>query len=252
MVKVPCPCMWCQTKFEQPCGHIVWESPTEKNAIEVVCPHSTRVTFVVNQGFRFELWAEEALVKYYEGDFALSVSSMFTALERFNEIFIKWSLLRSGVGKSQIEQFWKEVSNASVKQLGAVSFARALELRRIDSELPSLPSNSDANFRNDVVHGGYFPSSAEAEKHLTRILTYIFGVLNVMKEDSENLDELTLWEVSRGYEHAQSEANSRRYDAQNYAIGTLAFPYRLARHNDFNRFVFSDLIEATAIANRLK
>lgn len=252
MARVPCVCMVCQTRFGEPCNYIEYSSPNERNIVEVLCPHSGGTTFSVSQGFRYELWAEEAFIRYFEGDFALSVSSISTALERFNEIFIKWSLLGLGLKKESVLQTWSEVSSLSERQRGALAVARAIANTHNVGAMPRFPSEKTAKLRNKVVHGGFLPSQVEAEVHIKEVLEYVFPAIRLMKSNMDSLNELIIWELSSGYSYAESIIESRKLDKANCVIGTLGFPYRLALHNDYAEVDFPELIEQSAITNRLR
>lgn len=251
MVKIPCYCMICQNLFDRPCGYSEERTPTERNIIDVQCPHSGGTTFIVNQGFRYELWAEDSIINFIQRDYALSVSCISTALERFNEAFCKWCLFEFGLGRPDIERSWKEISKKSERQWGALSLARAILSKQKGIELPALPSDRVSNLRNDVVHAGRFPTEEEAETHATSILQYIFSSIKVMQQHTASLQELAFWEISLGYQHAASEIKSRGLDEQLCTISTLSFPYRLALRNKFDAFDFAEIVETCRDVHKL-
>ena len=244
--------MYCQSHFEKPCGYFVDCTPTERNAIEIRCPHSGGISFTVNQGFRYELWAEEALIKHYQNDYALSVSCISTALERFNEVFVKWSLLCLGLDKSMVLLAWKEISALSERQRGALSIARAVTKIPAEADMPPLPSDKCTNLRNRVVHGGYFPTEEEARNHATEILTYMFSAIRLMKTREAELTTLVFLEISTGYEFARSIIKSKGLESEKCVIGTLSFPYRLALRNQFEDLDFHKLVAECAAVNKLE
>lgn len=233
--------MICQNHFAQPCGHFELRSPTERNFVDVQCPTSKGTTFIVNQGFRYELWAEDALIKFIERDFSISVSCASTALERFNEAFIKFCLFEIGLEKDDIETAWKELSALSERQLGALSLAQSVFAKKKRIELPK-PPRKVAELRNKVVHGGYFPTDAEARSHAESIFSFIATSIDAMKKFPESLQKLALLEISKGYAFANQEIQSRGLDKDNCAIATLAFPYRLSINHISKNFVFEELI----------
>lgn len=230
MVRVFCACMVCQVNLGRPCGHSEFAVPTQLNCTEIICPHSRGVTFTINQGFRYELWAEEALLGFGRADYALSVSSLYTALERFNELVCKWCLVVAGLSDKDVLLAWKSVSSLSERQRGALMICQAIARHNgFDIfEVPKLDKVS--RLRNDVVHGGFFPTAEEARKNMGIILDYMQSTITCLLKDDEALKRVTFLEMQPALLHAKTEIERRGLSPEQSAVSTASFAYQLSMH----------------------
>jgi len=151
-------------KYEKGCPRIIIDVPmpvshlTDDGRYEVHCA-AGHVSTVTVDNLKFELLFEmglNALVDGYPRDAASSFSS---ALERFYEFYWHVATALHSIPQDQADSAWKVAAKQSERQLGMFVTANLL----MTKQCPVLLNpNREVKFRNDVIHGGYVPSAAEA------------------------------------------------------------------------------------------
>ena len=109
---------------------------------------------------KFDLLAEIATQAILDGYYRDAVASFSASLERFYEFYFRVICRKNSISLAAIEQSWKRVKRQSERQLGLFIATFLNE----NGAPPQLLSESDAAFRNAVVHQGEIPTEAEAIK----------------------------------------------------------------------------------------
>lgn len=123
--------------------------------------------FISNR--KHELLFDFGLLAYNEGNYREAVFNVASALERFYEYNAIILLLNANIKYDEIIKTWKKLDNQSERQYGGYILLNLLE----NGNLPNLPSESNASFRNKVIHKGYFPSKTETEGYINEIGSYL-------------------------------------------------------------------------------
>lgn len=159
---------------------------TENNIIDFDCrSNHSSVTVIENQ--KFDLLFESGIKALTDSYNRESVSSTAASLERFYEFFIYIILKNSSINDEIVKNAWKKVSSQSERQLGAFIFLFTLKFQTT----PPLLNNKMVQFRNTVIHKGYFPSKEESLEFITNVSEVIELVFRrVQKEMPESLKNL--------------------------------------------------------------
>lgn len=129
----------------------------DKNLYRATCPEGHQLVAILSN-LPFELLFQSGLEALSDGYLRESVSSFAAALERLYEFSIRVQLTAANVNSNDLETMWKAVASQSERQLGMYIGMRTLKEGKPPTVLP--PSQSE--FRNRVIHKGYFPDFNEA------------------------------------------------------------------------------------------
>jgi len=131
---------------------------TDDGRYEVHCAVG-HVSTVTVDNLKFELLFEMGLNALVDGYARDAVSSFASALERFYEFY--WHVVTAfhSIPQNQADSTWEVAAKQSERQLGMFVTASLLMTRRCPV---LLNPNQEVKFRNDVIHGGYVPTAAEA------------------------------------------------------------------------------------------
>ena len=144
---------------------------------------------IILQEQKFEVLFELGVNAIYDGYYRDAVSSFTSALERFQEFFIKVVFKKKNIDNSLFDEAWKKVSNQSERQYGAYLFLHTLVKGAVP---PTLP-NSKVSFRNDVIHKGKIPNREQAIAYGEEIIKCIGPVLDELKKnDDEAVQEVVM------------------------------------------------------------
>lgn len=144
---------------------------------ELTCPKGHKAITLLQQQ-KFELLFDIGAYAITDGYYREAISSFTSSLERFYEFFIKAALYNKKQTADMVGQAWKHVSSQSERQLGAFIFLYLSEFGRP----PTLLSNSNTRFRNEVVHKGKIPSRSEAMAYGQAVLDVVRPILAETKE----------------------------------------------------------------------
>lgn len=127
---------------------------------EITCDagHATRVAL---KNVKFEVLFELALNAMMDGYQREAVSSFTSSLEQFYEFFWRVTCTHYGIASAEATEAWKSVSSQSERQLGMFITAHLLLAKRA----PKLLTNTEVQFRNQVIHKGVVPSRGAAAKY---------------------------------------------------------------------------------------
>jgi len=146
------------------------------------------------QNFKFELLLDSGGMALLDGYKYEAVSSIAASFERFLEFYINVIVRKHGLSLADLEKTWKYVRNQSERQIGSFLFVYLLENKRsvdfIDKQW--------FEFRNKVIHKGYIPSTQEVMDNAERIFSFIRGLLNNLKANSQTAINRMAMELNRG------------------------------------------------------
>lgn len=151
------PCMKCLQEFGNPSGEFARVEFRDDGKYELTCSHGHETTTILQQQ-KFEVLFEIGANAILDGYHRESVSSYAASLERFYEFSIRAFLSKSSGSDALFKACWKAVSSQSERQLGAFVFLWASHF----NAPPTLLTNSQVSFRNDVIHKGKIPTKEEA------------------------------------------------------------------------------------------
>lgn len=132
--------------------------PTDDGRYEVRCA-AGHVSTVTVDNLKFELLFEMGLNALVDGYPRDAVSSFASALERFYEFYWRVATVFHSIPQDQADFVWKVAAKQSERQLGMFVTASLLMTKQCPA---LLNSDREVKFRNDVIHGGYVPTAAEA------------------------------------------------------------------------------------------
>jgi len=182
------PCMQCFQEQGHPSDELMSVELRDDGLLRVSCPegHNT-ITAIQEQ--KYEILFDLAVMALLDGYPREGATGMAASLERFYEFVIKTLCAKRRGDDSTFSSTWKLVSNQSERQFGAFVFCYMLESGTVPPTIDNVKhhpvegqdwkNRTWKEFRNDVVHKGYMPSSSEA-------LAYGELVFN-------HIQELTLW-----------------------------------------------------------
>jgi hypothetical protein len=169
------PCLKCQ---EEKLERQYWLKGTELRddlTFNLECPLGHKSVVIFNAP-KFELLFDMGVSALLDGYGREAVSSFAAAQERFHEFGIKVLVAKQDVSKEQFLATWKLVASQSERQLGAYYF---MYLLQFNAPPPTSPKRVE--FRNNVIHKGYIPTSTEAADYAEYVYDYIVGTLKTMK-----------------------------------------------------------------------
>ncbi|OBZ22465.1 hypothetical protein BS643_17900 [Pseudomonas protegens] len=149
----------------------------DNNLYRATCPEGHKLVAILSNR-PFELLFQSGLEALTDGYLRESVSSFAAALERLYEFSIRVQLTDANLNLNELDLMWKTVASQSERQLGMYIGMRTLK----EGKQPTVLSQSESEFRNRVIHKGYFPEFKEAFK---------FGevVFRLISEEVSRLDE---------------------------------------------------------------
>jgi len=159
-----------QQEYENP----IWVNLqiNDDNIYPFTCINGHR-NVLIQQEEKFELLFESAVYAISDGYFKEAVSSIASSLERLYEFMINVISLKHNIGQDDFLDSWKNVNSQSERQLGAFIFLYLLEFKKC----PPLLKNKKTEFRNKVIHRGYFPTFDEVLEFGEETLKIMFEIL---------------------------------------------------------------------------
>ncbi len=186
-------CMQCFQEFGKPTEEYILVEMTNDGLLSSTCPKG-HTTLTMLQQQKFEILFQIAAMALQDGYPREAITSTASALERFYEFFINIICIKNNSKLDDFEKLWKYVENQSERQFGAFLFIYNFDKKGslppiIDDEKPSISGISKNNtktwkeFRNNVVHKGYIPSSNEAFCYMELVFNYINTLINDIKKN---------------------------------------------------------------------
>lgn len=174
-MKIKVSCMKC-TFQDQREAELISLQITDNNLYIFKCPHGHE-NALYQQEQKFELLFESAVYAIRDGYLREAVSSIAASLERFYEFFIKVICVKNQMNEDVFKETWDLLSKQSERQLGAFIFLYSQEFKKT----PILIGNNQIEFRNKIIHKGYFPTYEKTLEFGQKVLDFILGVLNLLK-----------------------------------------------------------------------
>jgi hypothetical protein len=169
------PCLKCQEEKPERQYWIKGAELRDDLAFHLECPLGHKSVIIYNAP-KFEILFDMGVSALLDGYGREAVSSFAATQERFHEFGIKVLLAKQNVSKEQFLATWKLVASQSERQLGAYYFLYLLQFNA-----PAPTSSKRVEFRNNVIHKGYIPTSTEAADYAEYVYDYIVGTLKTMQ-----------------------------------------------------------------------
>ena len=183
-MKIRTACMKCLTPKEssniQPA---IWMNLqiNDENVYTFTCPNGHKNVLILQEE-KFELLFESAVHAISDGYYKEAVSSIASSIERLYEFSINVIAIKNKIETKNLETAWKNVSSLSERQLGAFIFLYLLEF----NECPPLPKKTMTEFRNKVIHKGYFPDFPDVLNYGEEILKIMFAILIKLRQNCKD------------------------------------------------------------------
>lgn len=206
-------CMECFREDGKPSEEAASVELRDDGLYAVTCSRGhTSVTAIQEQ--KFEILFDLGAMALLDGYPREAVSSMAASLERFIEHYTLVAALKHGITYEAFLEAWKPISRQSERQLGAFLFLYLLENKKplnpliLDSK-PDLEGRSKGSiltwseFRNDVIHKGYIPSTEEVIAYGDLVYQFIYRLIGELKATcSEFLQKATFYHLKRASDAA--------------------------------------------------
>ena len=175
-----------------PSDHFVVAYATEERFYKVTCSKGHTFWHIFELE-KFEMLFASAINAFCDSYYREAVSTIAVGLERAYEFAIQVMAHAQGINQVQLDQAWKGVAKQSERQLGAFQFLWLTVLKEI------APATPKVDFRNDVVHKGYFPSLQQTIDYMNlsfELTNYILKTLfekcngSFMHIYERNIDEI--------------------------------------------------------------
>jgi hypothetical protein len=168
-------------------------------------------TLTVVQEQKFEMLFDSGAMALLDGYPREGITSFAAALERFYEFYVQVICLKHGVAIEKFIAAWKNVKSQSERQFGAYLFAYLIDHQGgdppiIDNEKPVIATSSNGwkAFRNNAIHKGYIPSTAEAISYGNLIYCHIILLIKDLEtRSSEFLNKAVFHHLARAHQVAQ-------------------------------------------------
>lgn len=185
------PCMQCFQEFGKPTDEFSHVEFCDDGRYEIRCSFGHQTTTILQQQ-KFEVLFDIGAHAILDGYYREAVSSFTSSLERFYEFSLRIFLEKSSGSDALFQSCWKMVANQSERQLGAFVFLWASNF----GELPTLLSNSQVNFRNDVIHKGRIPTKEDAIKYGNAVLDVLRPkILEIKGRFAEEVTKVTFYHL---------------------------------------------------------
>ncbi len=203
-------CMACFQADGKPSDEAVSVEMRDDGLYSVTCRRGhTTITAIQEQ--KFEILFDLGAMALLDGYPREAVSSIAAALERFYEYCIQVISLKHGIAYELFTVAWKPLSRQSERQLGAFLFLYLLENKRAldPSIVDAKPSVSFAaanrltwtEFRNNVIHKGYIPSTDEVLAYGDLVYQFIYRLIKELRSTSaEFMQKATFHHLRKGFD----------------------------------------------------
>jgi len=186
-MKINVHCLQCTEKEK---GFVPGRVPfSDDLVLEFACPNGHR-TLISIQAHRFDALISVATDALIDECHMEAVSSFNSALERFYEFYLEYRALCSGLPVADYAKVWKLLSNQSERQLGAFILEFLLHKKHAPDlihEKKLRPGITCVQFRNNVIHKGYYPTYDEALSFGQHVLDFIVPILEAMKQERPDI-----------------------------------------------------------------
>ena len=143
----------------------------------------THATIVAIQQLKFQILFDIGAMTLLDGYPREAITSIAAALERFYEFVVSAISIKHDIMHDDFTKTWKRVINQSERQYGAYLISFLVNFKKtpptIEDAYPHLPETlrlkkqTWKEFRNNVIHKGYIPSSIEAVIYADLVFKHI-------------------------------------------------------------------------------
>ena len=169
-MKISAICMQCSTQNTSNYIRIEdYIKIKENDLYHFKCSNGHNNLFEI-QAFKFELLFESALCAIRDQYYLESVLSLTASLERFYEFFIRTIIKANGINQVEYDKLFKNISRQSERQFGAFL---AIYSNHFKEAPPKIINQKQTEFRNKVVHKGFFPEKEQVLKYAEEIFDII-------------------------------------------------------------------------------
>ncbi len=179
---------------------------------ETICP-SGHAGVVALQHQKFEILFHQAILALLDGYPREAISGVASALERFNEFYVRVICAKHGIEAKLVDEIWGRIENQSERQFGAYLFVALLDRREavpasVDEERPEFEgvargkTLSWRGFRNAVIHKGHIPSSGEAMAYCSLVFDHIGQLMQHLKRnEAAHVNFVTVQQLKASIDH---------------------------------------------------
>jgi len=188
-MKVSLSCFQCNTSKAKSFPEYPFEL-RDDNTYQIKCDHGHE-SIILFESHKFELLYEMGIYAMIDGYFREAVSNFAASIERFHEFSIE-VFIQSLFGENnkkfnsciqdrtaQYDIAWKNISNQSERQLGAY----IMLYLSVFHSAPELIKKKHIEFRNKVIHKGYFPTEKETLNYAMDMFSYLQAKIIELKEN---------------------------------------------------------------------
>jgi hypothetical protein len=217
--------MQCFREDGKPLDDFVLAELRNDGLYNITCPKG-HITLTALQEQKFEILFDCGALALLDGYPREAIATTAVALERFLEFYIETICLKYNISLEDFDQAWKEVASQSERQYGAFHFLYLLENK---TSLTPSPSNmkptiegSSKNktktwveFRNNVIHQGYIPSTEEAYAYIDLIYNFIISTIEELKRNySEHVTKVIVHHLVKASKSQPTQSS----------VGTMSIP----------------------------
>ena len=185
---------------------------------------------IILQESKFELLLEMGVLAFVDGYYREAVASLAASIERLYEFYIFAVAQNRGINEVEISSTWKNVKNQSERQIGAFLFLYLLE----NGKRPEVLSNRFTEFRNNVIHKGYFPTKDEVIEYGEVIVQIMDNIMNLLVTNYKDSVLKLQTEVQREF--------IKRCEGKHYSIMTVPTSICLSRPSLIGTRSFIDMV----------
>lgn len=235
-MKIYATCMTCKSLE----SNVKYFQINDNNVYSYTCTNG-HLNSIIHQEEKFELLFESAMNAIYDGYLREGVSSIASSLERLYEFCIKVLSVQNLLPEDVFTIAWKNISKQSERQIGAFIFLYTIQFKKS----PSILNNKQVEFRNNVIHKGYFPTFDETILYAQETFNLMFEILNVLKSScEESIEKVTM---DRMYNMGQE---AKKISGKIVSLSTPTILNMLGTLDEREPAIVEDYIKS--IANRMR
>ena len=167
-----------------------------------LCTNGHKQTMILKQQL-FQILFDLGALALSDSYTREAVSSFTSSLERFFEFITKLIVFSDDMNEKILDDFWKNISNYSERQLGAYLSLYTYKFKKN----PNIPNDKWREFRNDVVHKGKIPNSEKTLEYgqlvADIILNTLSDVMEFLKDDFKKclakLESFNIKKIEKDY-----------------------------------------------------
>lgn len=165
---------------------------------------------------KYEFLLDAGFLALKEGYPREAIANFAAAVERFYEFYVRVISLKFGIKKTLYDELLRQ-AYLSERQLGAfiamymIAHPNQNEIPQIDNSKPDIDGVANKgikvwkNFRNDVIHNGYIPTSKEALAYGKLVYDYLFSLCeDLIQQDQENFNAARTEGLTKNFKNEEN------------------------------------------------